>query len=62
METLRENYPPFAWLLGHELPGHPRHPRILTLLGTGATARTTTRTGGPPSACPPASTPWGKPG
>ena len=35
METLRENYPPFAWRSAMNFLGTHDTPRILTLLGTG---------------------------
>ena len=48
METLRENYPPFALLLGHELPGHPRHPPHPHPAGHGGRRQgPRPRTGGP---------------
>ena len=46
METLRENYPPFAWRSAMNFLGTHDTPRILTLLGTGGDGRSTTRTGG----------------
>ena len=61
METLRENYPPFAWRSAMNFLGTHDTPRILTLLGTGGDGREHDKDGRP-SACPPASTPWGKPG
>ncbi|MFR4336059.1 MAG: alpha-amylase family glycosyl hydrolase [Lawsonibacter sp.] len=43
METLRENYPRFAFYSAMNCPGHPRHPRILTLLGVGNECRDRSR-------------------
>ena len=62
METLRENYPPFAWrsAMNFLVPTTP--PASSPCWARGATGGSTTRTGGRPSACPPASTPWVKPG
>ena len=39
METLRENYPPFAWRSAMNFLGTHDTPRILTLLGTGGDGR-----------------------
>ena len=43
METLRENYPPFAWFSAMNALGTHDTPRILTLLGTGSPCLEQTR-------------------
>ncbi len=43
METLRENYPPFAWHSAMNFLGTHDTPRILTLLGVGSDCREHTR-------------------
>ena len=60
METIRENYPKFAFYSAMNSLGTHDTPRILTLLGAGGSTGTSPRSGGPPSACPPSSAAGGR--